>query len=77
MGFGGSMKGPGAQGGGAGAPAYYMSGVSVYGGVSFSAGESAPTKPNLGWGGKGGPSTNPWAAGIPGQAGYCLIWWLE
>src|SRR5450830_181709 len=71
MGFGGSMKGPGAQGGGAGAPAYYMSGVSFY------AGESAPTKPNLGWGGKGGPSTNPWAAGIPGQAGYCLIWWLE
>jgi len=71
MGFGGSMKGPGAQGGGAGAPAYYMSGVSFY------VGESTPTKPNLGWGGKGGPSTNPWAAGIPGQAGYCLIWWLE
>lgn len=71
MGFGGSMKGPGAQGGGAGAPAYYFSGTDLY------AGESTPTKPNQGWGGKGGASVNPWAAGLPGQAGYCLICWWE
>ena len=71
MGFGGSPKGPGVQGGGAGSPAYYLTNANLY------AGESTPTKPNLGWGGKGGPQTNPWAAGFPGQAGYCLIWWLE
>ena len=71
MGFGGSMKGPGAQGGGAGAAAYYISGANIY------SGESTPTKSNRGWGGKGGASVSPWAAGLPGQAGYCLIWWLE
>src|SRR5450830_217527 len=70
-GFGGSVKGPGAQGGGAGGPSYYIAGNAMYTGVS------APTKPNLGWGGKGGAAVTPWAAGDAGQAGYCLIWWLE
>lgn len=71
QGFGGSMKGPGPQGGGAGSPAFQIQSSLIF------AGESIPTKPNLGWGGKGGNAETPWAAGLAGQAGYCLIWWLE
>lgn len=70
-GFGGSVKGPGSQGGGAGGPAHYITGASIY------TGDNKPTKPNQGWGGRGGGQIQPWGAGEPGQAGYALIWWLE